>query len=310
MATISKPTPLAKNLATVGLNRPCPVCGNASREECKGWCTVPEFEVLRCRHCNVTFINEVVDDNFGFTIGAQEKPDPVLVAKAAEDFKQLELRLADTDLIERHDRALLDVGCGTGCFLQEAKNAGWRVAGLELSTSLAAYARDKQGLEVDQASIESVTHYPSESFDVITMFGVIEHLAYPRRAAEECHRLLRPGGLLVLQTPSEDGFIRQFGHFLYWLSGGGVTFQINQLYQMGGGHSVCFNRSSMQTLLTLCGYEAIDFEQSTYGFRVLVHRFEDLPLAKKIVRASGTFLVFSVGMILGRSNHMTVYARK
>lgn len=308
MGTISKPAPAEAHFRPGELNRPCPVCGHSSRQRTRQWCAIPEFAVLRCRDCGVTFINEAVNDNLGFAIEAGEEPDPILMLKAANDFKRLEARLAG--LARRPDRSLLDVGCGSGYFLHEVEQHGWRVAGLELSQSLATYARERYGLLVDKASIESPTRFPSESFDLITMFGVIEHLAHPRRAVEECTRLLRPDGVLVLQTPSEDGLIRRVGRFLYWATGGAVRFQVRQLYQMGGGHSVCFNRTSMRTLLGLCGLEVISSEQSTYGFRVLLHRFKDLPIAKKIVQTVGTLAVFSLGRIVGGSNHMTVYARK
>jgi 2-polyprenyl-3-methyl-5-hydroxy-6-metoxy-1,4-benzoquinol methylase len=206
--------------------------------------------------------------------------------------------------------SLLDVGCGIGTFLQQAEREGWRVAGLELSTSVAAFARERNRLDVHASSIESNTNFPPASFDVITMFAVIEHVANPRVAIEECARLLRPGGSLILQTPAEGGVLRRTGRFLYWASCGLVSFHVKQLYQTGGGHSVCFNRHSMRTLLARCGFELLSFEQSTYGFRVLLYRFKNLPLLKRLVHIFGTLFVFSLGRILGSGNHMTVYARK
>jgi SAM-dependent methyltransferase len=251
----------------------------------------------------------VVNDNFGFSIGPEEQPDPVLVLKAATDFKRLEANLSSL-VTACPRRSLLDVGCGTGSFLIEAEKRGWHVAGLELSPSLAAYARRHYGFRVEEASIETLTNFPSESFDVISLFGVIEHLAYPRRAIEECARLLRADGTLVLQTPSEDGLIRRAGHFLYSATGGGVDFQVAQLYQMHGGHSVCFSRRSMKSMLEMCGFTVIRIEQSTYGFRVLLHRFKNMKFVRRMVQTIGTLVVFSLGQLGGSSNHMTVYARK
>lgn len=298
------------DLVSRALKRSCPVCGNTSRQKCNRRCATPEFEVLRCRDCGVTFINEMVNNDFGFSIGPDEKPDPTHVLKAADDFKRLMVKFSALGITRRANPSLLDIGCGAGCFLKEAKQGGWKVAGLELSPSLAAYAQNEHGLQVQKASIESPVDFPSDSFDAITMYGVIEHLAHPRRGAQECARLLRSGGILVLQTPSEDGLIRRAGHFLYWVSGGFVNFQVNQLYQTDGGHSVCFNRRSMRRLLESSGFEVVAFEQSTYGFRVLLHRFKNLHFAKRIVQTIGTLIVFSVGSIVGGSNHMTVYARK
>jgi len=258
----------------------------------------------------VTFINKVVNDNLGFTVDYETKADPTLVIKAANDFRRIKTKLKAAGIIEFRYRSLLDVGCGIGTFLQQPQQEGWSVAGLELSPAVAAYAREQRGLEVDTGSIESPTSFPPASFDVVTMFGVSEHLANPQCAAQECVRVLRPGGFLVLQTPTEDGLIRRIGRFLYWATGGVVKFHVRQLYSMGGGHSVCFNRRSIQVLLAHYGFEVLSIDQSTYGLRVLLMRFENLPFHKKLIHSLATSILFSLGRILGGSNHMTVYAQK
>jgi 2-polyprenyl-3-methyl-5-hydroxy-6-metoxy-1,4-benzoquinol methylase len=298
------------SLGPMELNRPCPVCGNSYRKRCQRWYAIPEFEVLRCRDCGFTFINEVVNDNSGFPAEYDFKVAPLLVTKAANDFERVKEKLKAAGITEDADRSLLDVGCGIGNFLQQAQRAGWRVAGLDLSPSVAAYAREQRGLDVNSGSIEANTSFPPTSFDLITMFGVIEHLANPRGAAEECARLLRPGGILILQTPTEDGLMRRVGRLLYWATGGLVTFQVKQLYQMGGGHSTCFNRRSMRTLLDRYGFDVLSLEQSTYGLRVLLMRFDDLPFFEKLINSLGTFILFSLGQIIGGSNHMTVCAQR
>jgi 2-polyprenyl-3-methyl-5-hydroxy-6-metoxy-1,4-benzoquinol methylase len=257
----------------------------------------------------VTFINEVVNDNFGFSGEAAVEPDPDQVAKAADDFKRLKSKLSIARATESAGLSLLDVGCGVGTFLLQAQREGWKVSGLELSPSVAAYARERNGLDVSSISIESTTKFSAQSLDVITLFGVIEHLANPRRAVDECARILRPSGFLVLQTPAEDGMIRRLGRFLYWASGGLVRFQVKQLYQMHGGHSVCFNRRSIRELLSRHGFEVRSIEASTYGIRLLQMRFRRMPFLKRLIYGFGTFVVFSLGQVLG-SNHMTVYAQK
>lgn len=306
--TADQRTEAAAPATSSKLNRPCPVCGNSQRQRCKLWYAIPEFEVLRCRECEVTFINQAMNDNFGFTAESAVEADPAQMTKSINDFQQVKAKLNAAGVTGTP--SLLDVGCGIGTFLQQAKREGWEVAGLELSPSVAAYARDQNRLQVDTCSIEGNTPFSSASFDVITLFGVIEHLTNPRGAAEECARLLRPGGVLILQTPAEDGMIRRAGRFLYWATGGRLSFQVRQLYQMHGGHSVCFNRHSMRTLLAAHGLEVFHFAQSTYGFSVLLYRFKGLPLLRKWVQILGTLVVFSLGRVLGGSNHMTVYARK
>lgn len=97
---------------------------------------------------------------------------------------------------------ILDIGCAFGSFLSAAKERGWDVSGVELVPSLAEFAK-KCGIRVYTKPIEDVPMKP-ESFDVITMFDVLEHIPDPRATLERCHTLLKKGGLLVIQTPSVD----------------------------------------------------------------------------------------------------------
>jgi SAM-dependent methyltransferase len=247
--------------------------------------------------------------NSGFQVKYAET-DPIISIKSAKDLKYLKWKLKAARLVELRGQRLLDVGCATGVFLQQAQQEGCKVAGLELNPALVQCARRERNLEVDIGSIELITKFPSASFDIVTMFGVIEHLGAPRSAVQECSRLLRSGGLLVVQTPTEDGLIRRIGHILYRATGGFVRFQIKQLYQTGGGHTMCFDRRSLRRLLTCAGFDILTIDPSTYGLRLLLLRFESLPLHKRLIYSVGTSIVFSLGRILGSSNHMTVYALK
>ncbi|MGA2606334.1 MAG: class I SAM-dependent methyltransferase [Terriglobia bacterium] len=296
--------------AVVVLHRACPACGNSCGESCKRVYAVPEFEVLRCQECGLTFINRVVQDNLGFGVEFQVSVDAFLAYKAERDFRRLKSGLETAGVTNFQRFRLLDVGCGIGTFLCGPQREGWEVAGLELSPRVADYAREARKLRVYTGSIEIPTKLGTEGFDVITMFGVIEHLANPAAAIKECARLLRPGGFLVLQTPTEDALIRWLGRCLFKATRGLVQFQVKHFYFMGGGHSICFNRRSIRTLLNRWGFDVLRIEQSTYGLRILLKRFEDLSLLERLLKSTGTAAVFLLGRIVGASNHMTVYARK
>ncbi len=300
-------------LATGGpmpLHRPCPACGNSRPERCKPVYVIPEFEVLRCGDCELTFINRLVDDNFGFDLEYDLSADTLLVGKAVSDFRRLKSRLRAAGVSDFRSFRLLDVGCGIGTFLAGAQQEGWKVTGLELNPAAATYAAEKRKLRVVRGSIEGATGLASESFDVVTLFGVIEHLADPVAAIKQCARVLRPRGFLLLQTPTEDGLIRRAGRLLYWVTHGLVHFQVKQFYQMGGGHTLCFNRRSIGGLLDRCGFELLRIDGSTYGLRILLKRFERLSLLERFLKAGGTAVMFALGRIVGASNHMTIYAKK
>ena len=109
------------------------------------------------------------------------------------------------DLIGRHVAAgeLLDVGCGHGLLLDEARRRGWSVTGLELSQAAAGYARGVLELDVREQRVEELAAEQGADgrFQVIVLADVIEHLDDPLGALDACERLLAPGGALCVVTP-------------------------------------------------------------------------------------------------------------
>lgn len=123
------------------------------------------------------------------------------------------------DLIRRHVPAgeLLDVGCGHGLLLDEARRSGYSVTGLELSESARAYATDVLGLDVHDQTIERFANECSDgSFQVIVLADVIEHLEDPLRALDACRRLLAPGGALCVITPDPSSAAARLAGPRWW----------------------------------------------------------------------------------------------
>src|SRR5688572_18311517 len=105
------------------------------------------------------------------------------------------------------DLRLLDLGCGTGAnlsMLRDASRAGGWVTALEFSPHALQFARDHLGADQISLTQADALHLPfaDGSFDVVTMFDVLEHLSDDSRALNEVHRVLRPGGALVLSVPA------------------------------------------------------------------------------------------------------------
>jgi 2-polyprenyl-3-methyl-5-hydroxy-6-metoxy-1,4-benzoquinol methylase len=119
--------------------------------------------------------------------------------------------------ISRHEQSgrLLDVGCHTGIFLDVARRAGWETCGVEPSRWSAERARAR-GLTVVHSTLAEAD-FPEGSFDVVTMWDVIEHLADPYQELLRAQRLLRPNGLLALSTMNVDAwFPRLLGRRWPW----------------------------------------------------------------------------------------------
>jgi 2-polyprenyl-3-methyl-5-hydroxy-6-metoxy-1,4-benzoquinol methylase len=100
---------------------------------------------------------------------------------------------------------LLDIGCGDGTFLDVARTLGFRTQGTEISDVGADAARAK-GHHVVTGQFVDLT-FPPASFDLITMWHVLEHVPDPGHVLEKVHRLLRPNGLLIVAVPNEENFL-------------------------------------------------------------------------------------------------------
>jgi 2-polyprenyl-3-methyl-5-hydroxy-6-metoxy-1,4-benzoquinol methylase len=102
----------------------------------------------------------------------------------------------------RQNNQLLDLGCGIGGFLSAAQAAGWQATGVDVSSSV--QVAQAHGLRAIQAALDDAG-LEAGSFDVITLFDVIEHLPKADKVLSEVLRLLRPGGCLYILTPNEGG---------------------------------------------------------------------------------------------------------
>ncbi|MBC8427202.1 MAG: class I SAM-dependent methyltransferase [Deltaproteobacteria bacterium] len=97
-------------------------------------------------------------------------------------------------------REVLDVGCGLGQFVDVANRSGWIAEGLELSREAVNFAR-RQGLAVRNMDFLSGEIRP-KSYDLVTLFEVIEHVPNPAEFLQRAGEVVRPGGLVYLTTPN------------------------------------------------------------------------------------------------------------
>lgn len=98
----------------------------------------------------------------------------------------------------------LDIGSSFGGFLESAREEGFQVQGVEISEYASRYANEN-GIPTFQGSLLDAI-FPNDHFSVITMVEVIEHIEEPNHFFKELTRILKPGGLLLLQTANFDGW--------------------------------------------------------------------------------------------------------
>jgi 2-polyprenyl-3-methyl-5-hydroxy-6-metoxy-1,4-benzoquinol methylase len=98
---------------------------------------------------------------------------------------------------------MLEIGCAMGVLLNEIRNRGWKVTGIEPEEWTCKIARERYGLNVINKPFQEAGLEES-SFDAILMLHVIEHLPDPAKGLSQIARMIKPGGHLVLETPRFD----------------------------------------------------------------------------------------------------------
>ncbi len=160
-------------------------------------------------------------------------------------------------------RRVLDIGCGGGLFLSKMKQAGTDVMGIELSDTRAHYAKTKHGLNVIKRTIED--KYWREfhgTFDVVTLWDVIEHVNYPLATLRAAADMLKPGGILLIDTPCRDAFYHRFGELTYKLSRGRYPTFLNTMYSSKPfGHKQIFSLAEMKSALEMAGLEVAELKR-------------------------------------------------
>lgn len=168
---------------------------------------------------------------------------------------------------------VLDIGCGGGLFLSKMKAGGAKCIGVELSDTRAYYAQTKHGLEIIKRPIED-EHWKGhkESFDVVTLWDVIEHVNYPLATLQAAAAMLKPGGILLIDTPCRDAFYHRFGELTYNFSGGKFATFLNTMYSAKPfGHKQIFSLAEMKSALEAAGLDVVELRRFhelsfPYGF--------------------------------------------
>ena len=119
---------------------------------------------------------------------------------------QMFLKLIACHLHRFPGRRLLDIGCATGTFMRQAQSQGFRVAGVDVSDFAISQARKNFPRQIHHGTLATAKFRPG-SFDLITLLDVFEHLPHPIQELARCRRLLKPSGLLVINTGDTDSFM-------------------------------------------------------------------------------------------------------
>jgi len=111
-------------------------------------------------------------------------------------------------LIERENNSnskeLLDIGSGSGYFLNHMKKHGWRVTGIEKDKGAREFS--KQTFHLDVYNADHLFKLPEKQYSIVTLWHVLEHMRNPEKVMSNIHKILTDDGILILALPNYTSF--------------------------------------------------------------------------------------------------------
>ena len=193
------------------VNRQCPLC-NAN---------IPKRSIARfndrtfrkCKRCGIIYMDRLTpapieyEKEYFFNSYKKQYGKTYL-----EDFNSIKesgiRRIKEIKKIMKknpQNNSLLDIGCAYGPFLSAAKEQGFNPTGIEPAEDAVNYVIEKLGIPVIHSTFPLKSHKITSSFDVITLWYVIEHFSDCASIYTEIKKILKPGGMLAFSTPSYSG---------------------------------------------------------------------------------------------------------
>jgi ubiquinone/menaquinone biosynthesis C-methylase UbiE len=194
---------------------------------------LPSYDDIRAIYESDSLIHEYVAGGITYVAGS-DQAEPYIVD-----------RIEKVTARAGKPGRMLDIGAARGAYLKACQDRGWQVTGIELSPEGRDYAREKYGMEFHNQPLETLA-FPDGSFDAVHMNHVLEHLVDPAETLREIHRVLSPGGLLVVEVPNE---IDEF--FVAVCTAFGRP---PEPYSVASPHVYHFNARSLTNVLNKAGF--------------------------------------------------------
>lgn len=194
----------------------CPLCNCNNFTpfiKCKDFTVSREtFQIVQCTDCGFKFTNpRPSQDEIGMYY---ESEDYISHSNSKKGLFNLAYQIVRNRSLKQKvkligsfkpiTKTLLDIGCGTGEFLKEAKNSNWLVKGLEPSSKARAYGIKTYGLDVED--LDALKHIQPITFDVITMWHVLEHVPNLHQTVQLITSILKDSGTLLIAVPNATAY--------------------------------------------------------------------------------------------------------
>ena len=245
----------------------CKLCGAAA--------AAPRYRLKTttiqvCAACDFHFINQL-------DVMPTERPEAevrtldvvawnFIEKQLKKNRRQLEQRLA---LVARHiplnETECLDIGAGVGLFGHLLQEAGATSFGIEPQLIFRQFAEEKYRLQLRAETIEHPFWQERHAghFAVVTLWDTLEHLNFPVETLRDAIQVMKPGGLLFLDTPSRDSFYYRISEWSYRLSNGANPLFLNSLYSPKPfRHKQIFTVQQLTDLIERLGLKVVELNRS------------------------------------------------
>lgn len=283
----------------------CPVCSATDNLE---WGTTSAHIMFECRVCGVVFFDRTKFELHDYQT-YYEYTDTWDSARVQWELKIR--RGAFTKQLAQigryvEGRRLLDIGAGPGYLCHVAKAAGWEACGIELSEK--AVRIGKQFLNVDYIDRDEAA---DESFDVITCYHVLEHMAEPDSFIRKLHSKLKPNGVLAIHVPHREPLSFSIRNHLRRLKNKDAE-RLSQLYVPE--HISGFTPESLVAALSLFGFQTLMVKTRSmwshyydpFFLKNYLREKNYVGIGKQTIRSA----IDNVGILVGLGDWVVAHFRK
>ena len=271
------------------------------------------FRILCCADCGLRFVARVFSKTEQEAVYQGESSVAYFVEaeRAVPGAKDRSRELARVlmghiDCETEQEPRLLDIGCGSGDFLVLARQEGFNVQGQEISIPAAKLAQKCHGLQIETGGIESYS--PDKLYDAVTLLGVLEHVRDPKSLLSHAHRLLRPGGVLVIYTPVW-GLYDRVSSLVARASGGYLGHLIDRRINIF--HLQIFPRKTLVHVLARIGMTILASDEICEYNLPVDHYLESIGIRQASIQKGVARLVQTlIDRRLFFRNNMLIFARK
>jgi len=204
--------------------------------------------------------------------------------------------------------SLLEIGCGEGEFLKAAAENGWQATGIEVTESAAQTAREKHGLDVLTGTVEQhKDRLAPGSFDVVVLWGLVEHVRNPGELLRTARGLVRNGGAVLLYTPNADSIFHRLARAAHLLSFGLLKGPMECV--IIAMHPMYFTLRTLRRLLKDNGFLVASTEMADIDLDLVFKFYRKSWWANGLLLTAARLLQLATRAVPGWRSHMVVLAK-